>query len=145
MRLIDSALAPLRLVVLVVVVLVTALVGYVYVASGRLMARTYRVDQVPLVTVRSDAGSIARGKYLVERVAVCADCHGADLGGKVVQNNFAMGTLASANLTRGQGGVGATYSDEDLVRAITHGVRRDGHSVIFMPSIARIWSLWSPP
>jgi mono/diheme cytochrome c family protein len=120
--------------VLVVVALLIALVAYVYIASGRLMARTYQVDQVPRVTVRSDAESIARGKYLVERVAACADCHGADLGGKVVETSFAMGTLASTNLTRGQGGVGATYSDEDFVRAITHGVRRDGHSVIFMPS-----------
>ncbi len=98
------------------------------------MARTYQVDRVPRVTLRSDPASLARGKYLFERVAVCAECHGEDSGGKVVQSSFAMGTLVSANLTRGQGGVGATDSDEDMVRAVTHGVKRDGRSVIFMPS-----------
>jgi hypothetical protein len=40
--------------VLVVVALALALVAYVYIASGRLMARTYRVDQVPHTLVRSD-------------------------------------------------------------------------------------------
>ena len=120
--------------VLLVLVLGIALVAYVYIASGRLMARTYQVDRVPRVTVRSDPASLARGKYLFERVAVCAECHGEDSGGKVVQSSFAMGTLVSANLTRGQGGVGATDSDEDMVRAVTHGVKRDGRSVIFMPS-----------
>jgi cytochrome c553 len=120
--------------VLVVVALALALVAYVYIASGRLMARTYRVDQAPHVLVRSDPASVARGKYLYEHVSLCGECHGEDLGGKVVESSFAMGTLASANLTRGQGGVGATYSAEDFVRAVTHGVKRDGHSVIFMPS-----------
>jgi len=70
---------------LVVVALVVALVAYVYIASGRLMSRTYRVAQVPHVTVRSDPESLARGKYLFERVAACAQCHGDDLGGKVVE------------------------------------------------------------
>ena len=30
--------------------------------------------------------------------------------------------------------MGTTYSDADLVRALTHGVKKDGRSVIFMPS-----------
>ena len=38
------------------------------------------------------------------------------------------------NLTRGRGGLPADYSDQDFVRALTHGVKRDGRSVIFMPS-----------
>jgi mono/diheme cytochrome c family protein len=120
--------------VLVLVGLVAALVGYVYISSGLLMARTYQVGQVPHVTVRSDPASVARGKYLYEHVAACGECHGADLGGKVVERSFMMGTLASVNLTRGQGGVGTSSSDEDFVRALTHGVKRDGRSVIFMPS-----------
>ena len=43
-------------------------------------------------------------------------------------------TLHAANLTRGRGGIGATYSDEDWVRVLLHGVRKDGRSVVFMPS-----------
>lgn len=112
---------------------VLALVAYVYVASGRLMARTYAVE-VPRVPIPTDPASIARGKYLAEKVAVCTECHGTDLGGKVVEDNAAMGRLVASNLTRGRGGLPADYSDQDFVRALTHGVKRDGRSVIFMPS-----------
>ena len=43
---------------------------------------------------------VARGKYLVGKVAACTACHGADLGGQIVEDNFAFGRLVSANLTR---------------------------------------------
>ena len=109
------------------------LVMYVFVATNRLMARTYTVD-VPQVTIASDGATLARGQYLVEKVALCVDCHDRDLGGKVVENSFAMGRLVSANLTRGSGGLPADYSDQDMLRVLTHGVKRDGQSVIFMPS-----------
>jgi mono/diheme cytochrome c family protein len=115
------------------VLVVAAFVAYVYVASNRVMARTYTVTP-PTVPIPTDAAAIARGKYLAEKVALCTDCHAADLGGKVVDDNVAMGRLVAANLTRGRGGLPADYSDADFVRALTHGVKRDGRSVIFMPS-----------
>ena len=40
-----------------------------------------------------------------------------------------------SNLTRGRGGLPADYTDQDFVRALTHGVKRDGRSVIFMPVV----------
>lgn len=122
----------LRLVA-VIVLLICGLIGYVYFASSRQMAQTYNVS-VPTLTIPTDAASVARGKYIVETVAMCTECHDKDLGGKVVDDNFAMGRLASANLTRGRGGIGSTYSDEDITRVLLHGVKKDGHSVIFMPS-----------
>ena len=112
---------------------IVALVAYVYVASGRVMARTYAVE-APRVPIPTDPASIARGKYLAEKVAVCTECHGTDLGGKVVEDDVAMGRLVAVNLTRGRGGLPADYSDQDFVRALTHGVKRDGRSVIFMPT-----------
>jgi cytochrome c553 len=123
----------LLMLVLAVVGCVIVFVGYVYVRTNALMDRTYIVN-TPKVTVVNDAAAIARGKYLAEKVSMCVECHGADLGGKVMMDNFPMGKLASSNLTRGRGGLGATYTDEDLVRALVHGVRKDGRSVIFMPS-----------
>lgn len=69
-----------------------------------------------LAAVRTDAGSIARGKYLAEHVALCVECHGEDLGGATIYDNRAMGRITSANLTTGQGG--GTYSDDDFARAI---------------------------
>ncbi len=121
-----------RLVMLVVLG-IAALVGYVYYASGREMSKTYAVT-VPPLTIPSDAASLTRGKYLAEHVSMCSECHDKDLGGKVVQENFAFGRLVSANLTRGRGGIAANYADQDFVRALMHGVRPDGRSVTFMPS-----------
>ena len=68
----------LLILVGIVVAAALALIAYVFFASSRLMARTYIV-QVPAVTVPSDANSLARGKYLFEKVALC--CHGANLTG----------------------------------------------------------------
>ncbi len=109
-------------------------IAYVYVASSRLLSKTYTINSVPPVSVRSDAASLQRGKYLAERVALCVECHGEDMGGKLAADNFAMGRLAAPNLTRGQGGLGPAYSDQDFVRAILHGVKKDGRSVTLMPS-----------
>ena len=121
------------MLVAAVIVAVAALVAYVFIASGRLMARTY-VVQPPSVPIPSDAAAIARGKDLAEKVALCSDCHGPDLGGKVVADSPVLGRLVSANLTRGRGGLPADYTDQDFLRVLTHGVKRDGRSVIFMPS-----------
>lgn len=119
--------------VAVIIVLIGGLIGYIYIASGRQLDQTYNVN-TPSLTIPTDAASLERGRYLVEKVSMCAECHDKDLGGMKLLDGFPMGTLASANLTRGRGGIGATYSDEDFARAMLHGVKKDGHSVLFMPS-----------
>ncbi len=119
--------------VLLLGVAIAAFAGYIYYASGREMSKTYAVS-VPSILIPTDATSIARGKYLVTHVSACVECHDKDLGGKVVIDNFAMGRLVAPNLTRGRGGLGASFSDRDFVRALLHGVRPDGRSVTFMPS-----------
>jgi mono/diheme cytochrome c family protein len=117
----------------VLVLAAGAFVGYVYAASGAKLSKVYRVT-VPPLTIPSDAASIARGKYIAEKISQCTDCHAPDLGGQMIDNSFMMGRLAAKNLTRGRGGIGSGYTDEDYVRTITHGVRPDGHSVVYMPS-----------
>jgi mono/diheme cytochrome c family protein len=119
--------------VLVLLLIVVVGLAAVWLLVQRRANRTWDV-QVLSVSVPSDPESIARGKRLVRVLAPCADCHGEDLGGKVMVDGLAMGRLFAANLTRGTGGVGATYTDEDWVRAMMHGVRRDRRSVVFMPS-----------
>jgi mono/diheme cytochrome c family protein len=79
---------------------VGALLAYVYVASGRLLAGTYTVKPLH-VPIPTDAESIGRGKYLYEKVALCAECHGTDLGGKIVMDDPAMGRFVGVNLTGG--------------------------------------------
>jgi mono/diheme cytochrome c family protein len=105
----------------------------VYYRTNQRMAKTYEV-RVPSVTVPSDAATLERGKYLVERRAICIECHDKDLGGRIFVDDFAFGRLAAANLTRGRGGLGSRYRDEDFVRVLVHGVNKSGRSVVFMPS-----------
>jgi mono/diheme cytochrome c family protein len=70
------------------------------------------------------AGLVARGRYLAT-AGDCAACHTAP-GGKPFAGGLAIdtpfGTLVSANITPDRGtGIG-TWSDEDFVRSMQHGV-----------------------
>ncbi|HVT72023.1 MAG TPA: c-type cytochrome [Lacunisphaera sp.] len=118
--------------VLASALLVAGAIVAVYAFSARKLGRRYAVSvQVPAVP--SDPGAVARGRHIAETRG-CADCHGADLGGAKVIDDPAMGRLYGPNLTRGQGGVPANLADADWVRAIRHGVARDGHGLFLMPS-----------
>jgi mono/diheme cytochrome c family protein len=84
--------------------------------------------------IPTDAESLAYGKHRVE--SSCAGCHGEDLSG--LENWFdggPLGTIDSANLTAGEGGLGADYSAEDYVRAIRHGIDQAGKP-IFMVAVS---------
>lgn len=106
--------------------------GAVYGVSEARMRRTYHVDP-GAVAVRMDAEAIRLGEHLAV-VRGCTDCHGAGLAGTVFIDEPPVARLAASNLTRGRGGVGAGMTDEDWVRAIRHGVARDGRPLLFMPS-----------
>jgi mono/diheme cytochrome c family protein len=79
-------------------------------------------------------GSVERGKHIFTAVSSCVVCHRGDGGGGPFITNSAMAVLNAPNLTRGPGGVGATYSDADYDRAIRRGIRPDGTRLIIMPS-----------
>ena len=119
-------------VLLLVLLAVAGLAAFAYYSTGQRMAKQYTVS-VPPVDLPTDPARIEHGKYLVHTVSMCAECHGEDLGGKMMMDNFAMGHLAAVNLTTGRGGVGS-MSNADMVRVLLHGVRPDGRSVVFMPS-----------
>jgi mono/diheme cytochrome c family protein len=83
------------------------------------------------ISIPTDAASIERGKHFVQ--AICEDCHTADLSGrKLLEAPFA--TIYSANLTPGQGGAGAQFTDADWVRALRHGVDNQGRDLVLMPA-----------
>ncbi|HEX6048064.1 MAG TPA: c-type cytochrome [Gemmatimonadaceae bacterium] len=105
----------------------------VYVVSERKLRLTYDTS-VPPVVVPRDSTALARGEHLVRNVATCTLCHGSDLGGQVYSSDPMVGTVAGPNLTRGRGGLPADYTVEDYARAIRRGVRRDGRSLMVMPS-----------
>lgn len=118
------------LVVLVVSAGLTLLI-----LGDRKFKRTYDLAVEP-VAIPADAESLARGQHLVEAVSGCTGCHQPDLGGEYLINEPDMAVVAAPNLTRGQGGVGAHFSDQDWVRAIRHGVGGDGRGLVGMPSPA---------
>lgn len=103
-----------------------------YLVSGARMIT--RFDVVPeRVEIPKDASSIKRGRHVAWAVSKCVDCHGEDLGGKVYSESTALGRVAAANLTSGEGGVG-DFTDADWVRAIRHGLRPSGTPLIYMPA-----------
>jgi mono/diheme cytochrome c family protein len=105
---------------------------YVSVASNRQINRRYQ-PAVASITIPSDSATIARGRHLARAVLKCTDCHGEDLGGTALTTAAAFGQIAAPNITRGQGGKGSVYTDEDLIRLIRHGVKRDGRAAVIMP------------
>lgn len=115
---------------LIALVLVLAAVFY-FMGNARLN-KVYDFPPSNIV-LPTDAASIEYGRHRAE--TLCQGCHGEDLSG--VENWFSagpLGTIDSANLTSGEGGIGDEYSTEDYVRAIRHGVNREGKP-IFMPAV----------
>ena len=119
--------------VCLVLCVAAAAVAYVFYASNQRVAKTYAVTPPPLQVALGDPAAIERGRYLVHKVSLCIECHGEDLGGKQVVET-PLTRLWGTNLTTGRGGLGATYTDADFVRSLTHGVKKNGQSVLFMPS-----------
>ena len=111
---------------------VAMVLGVVYWKSNARLHRVYHVTVTP-PTVPTDAASIERGHHIA-MTRGCAECHGTDFGGAKVIDDPAMGRLYGPNLTRGRGGLPATFGDADWARAIRHGVAADGHGLFLMPS-----------
>lgn len=113
----------------VIIVLAVA----IYLMSQSQLNKNYDI-QVEVVTVADDTETVARGEYLARNVAGCTQCHGDDLGGDSLVDDFALGRIYAPNLTAGEGGIGAEFTDEDWVRAIRHGVNDEGKGILIMHS-----------
>ncbi|MBI5353205.1 MAG: cytochrome c [Chloroflexi bacterium] len=96
------------------------------------LSKTYEIS-AEIVTIPNDAESLLEGKRIFQYRG-CEACHGEKLQGLIYLDNPAIGRVITPNLTTGQGGIGAQRTDEDLVRAIKHGIRTDGTPLLFMPS-----------
>ncbi len=87
---------------------------------------------VEMIAIPTDSTSIRRGEHIAT-IRMCRHCHLENLGGQAAGAPMLV-TLSVPNLTSGAGGVGATNTDEDWVRAIRHGVGQDGRGLVLMPS-----------
>lgn len=110
---------------------VAAAATVITVRTNGQMAARYDVPVEPL-TISDTPEARTHGEHVVKALAKCVDCHGEDLGGKVMVDERMVGTLAGPNLTRG--GVGAKLTTDDWVRAITQGVGHDRRPLAGMPS-----------
>lgn len=125
------------------VILIVASVGYLTVKP----AQTWPVQPREVVDKRE---ALARGKYLVENVAHCQHCHSPMHGNlyafptkpdSLFSGTYLMGRAQglpgefyTANLTPHNL---AKYADEELFRALTQGVAKDGHVMFpMMPYMA---------
>jgi mono/diheme cytochrome c family protein len=105
-------------------------VGAVYGISTTRMSRTHRVA-AHAIPVSDDPVVVAQGRRLA-RIRGCDDCHGENLGGKVLIDHPLLGRVATANLTAGREGGALTAEAFEL--AVRHGVRPDGDALLVMPS-----------
>ena len=120
-------------IVVLLLVLFVVVAAYVFIQSNARLNETWDV-QVASIEVSTDEETLLEG----ERIFIsrgCADCHGENGAGTLFIEDPAMGVISADNLTTGEGGIGETYSTEDYIRAIQHGLRPDNTSLIIMPSV----------
>lgn len=100
---------------------------------------TNAIYDVPLPTIvaSTDPTVIARGEHLADSLGKCKQCHGPNLGSGEIVKHGPFGTSRGPNLTAGKNGVG--YTDAELARLIKHGIKRDGRTVLYMPSNETAW------
>lgn len=79
----------------------------------------------------TDAPALERGHYLF-RSRGCADCHGADGGGREFINDGKGMRVRGPNITPGS--PAARYTAQDWERVVRHGVKADGRAAMIMPS-----------
>lgn len=110
-----------------------ATVGY---GNHRAQTRMVRTVDVPerSVALHNDAATLERGRYLYLSRG-CADCHGANAGGRVFVDDPKGGLrLAGPNIGPGPESVTARYRAEDWERTLRHGVKPGGQPLMVMPS-----------
>jgi mono/diheme cytochrome c family protein len=126
-------------IVIGLVIVVVIVAAFVAIASSVQLNKTIDVPESELaLTIPTDADSIARGRHFVTAINGCIDCHGANLSGSIFLDVPPFRVVAP-NLTRGQGGIAASFTDEDFVLAIRHGLDPEHHRLFIMPSDTYTW------
>lgn len=92
--------------------------------------KVYSVTPASIV-IPTDSASLERGRVLS---VGCRSCHDVDMGGKVFFDDPNIGVLPSSNLTRAVGSETEGYTDADFVRAMRHGLNKNGNPLMVMVS-----------
>jgi len=104
----------------------------VYFSTEKIYNRKHAIVLQDL-DLNPDSALLADGQRLIQAKG-CNDCHGSDLGGKVFIDDPAMGFITGPNLTRGKGGLPASFTARQWLMALQHGVHPDSTTLFIMPS-----------
>ncbi len=104
----------------------------VYYITETRLNQVYEIQ--PAAVTVSESPPVELTSYQRMLISFCTECHGPGMGGMMMENDPMVAVLGAPNLTRGQGGVAGSLDDSGWVRAIRHGVGRDGQSLLVMPS-----------
>ncbi|MFT7775572.1 c-type cytochrome [Roseateles sp.] len=121
----------LGIVIGLAVVVVIAFAATGWLQAERKMSRRVDVSIAPLV-LPTEAAALERGRYLFNSRG-CAECHGADGGGRKVIDSGGL-LVVAPHISAGPGSVTTAYRVEDWARAIRHGLKPDGRPLMIMPS-----------
>ncbi|MBK7763653.1 MAG: cytochrome c [Bacteroidetes bacterium] len=119
--------------IVIIILLIIAIGSGFYLNSDfeKRYTKTYTLTPT-LLPIPSDSFSIARGKHWAD--ILCSDCHGNGLGGKEFFNVPDIGCINTPNITTGKGSKTIDYTDEDWIRVLRHGIKKNGQALFIMPS-----------
>jgi len=121
----------LKRIALAVVAVVVLALAILYGGSEWVIRKKHDVALAP-IAVPTDAASIEEGGRLA-KIFGCRGCHGPNSEGLVWKDPpWFVGTIAPPGIARKI----ASYSDAELLRLIRHGIRKDGTSIIVMPTVS---------
>ena len=132
MKLLLKILKGIGITIAILIVGGTIFYWYVSAQISERAEHIYQFAEDTLV-IKPAAETISRGKHLAD-IKGCTDCHGKDLGGKMVVDDGMLGVIAAPNLTRGKNGLGKNYSVSAWLMALRHGVDTTGRPLLLMPS-----------
>jgi len=113
---------------------VIGLVLLVYLfASAKLEAKLHHHYPFPPepLTLSVAKADVAHGRHLATVRMECIECHGKDLAGGTVIDDPVAGHVHGSNITPFKL---KTWTDAEIARTLRHGVAKDGHPLIIMPS-----------
>jgi mono/diheme cytochrome c family protein len=123
------------LVALLGIITITLLV--LYQVGKKRLTTLYPALSVEAVSVPTDMEAISHGRH-VAVIWSCTKCHGDDLSGRPLTKDPisatvpVYGVISASNLTRGEGGVGAYYTDQDWIRSIRFGIKPTRQGILYM-------------
>jgi mono/diheme cytochrome c family protein len=116
-----------------ILVVIVMILSTIFVFSTQTINKHITYSDASPPTLK-DSTALARGRHLSRAIGKCVECHGPDLGGKVVFDAMPMARVVAPNLTTGRGGVGNERTDDDYLRAVRHGIGLGGRALVLMPS-----------